>query len=87
MSKAKALEAHRKGIYQYLKRWVKGGGKLSIYVCQHCEAPILTYRPEKSMVSAKGFWDSCMLCPECGKLNFVKVYPSGKTKAIKLGIG
>lgn len=65
---------------RYLASWKKRGGKITSYSCGHCKKPILTPRPKKADCGPKGFWHSMKICPECGKLNFVAVYPSGKTE-------
>ena len=68
-----------------LAQWVKDGNKITTYKCQHCEKNIETCQPKKSMVTSKGFWDSATICTNCGKISFVRVYPSGKTESFKLG--
>lgn len=68
----------------YLEAWVSEGRKLTTYDCNHCGKKIKTPQPEKKQVSGKGYWDSCKTCSECGKLNFVAVYPNGKTNSVKM---
>ena len=69
---------------QYLVNWRKDGGRVTTYICGHCKKSIRTPQPKKADCGPKGFWDSLELCTECGKLNFVAVYPSGKTEVKKL---
>jgi len=70
----------------YMDRWLKDGNKVTTYTCQHCKKMIPTRQPKKNMVNKeKGFWDSAIICIECGNINFVRVYPSGKTESFKLG--
>ena len=69
----------------YLKSWKKAGHKVTTWICPCCGKKNETAQPENSMVTLKGFWDSAKICYECGDLAFVRVYPSGKTKAFKLG--
>ena len=49
-----------------------------------CTKKIETPQPTLQMCSSKGFWDSLTQCPKCKKLNFVCVYPSGKTTVKRL---
>jgi len=65
--------------------WLKEGNKNTFYKCEHCLNLIETIQPQKKMVTSKGFWDSAMVCINCGEINFVRVYPSGKTESFKLG--
>ena len=75
----------KKQLNIYLKRWKKSGKKITSYICQHCKEKIKTPQPDKNLVDKKGFWDSATICSECERMNFVTVYPSGKTVAFKLG--
>ena len=67
------------------KKWFLSGKKLTHYKCNHCEYPIITLQPDKDDVDSKGYWDSARQCLRCGKLNFVTVFPSGRTKSTKIG--
>lgn len=69
---------------KYLKDWKSNGHKTTAYVCKHCNKHIETAEPDKDMCNDRGFWDSVKICIHCNKLNFVVVYPTGKTKAIKI---
>jgi len=73
------------GKEDYLDRWKSNGGKTTFYTCNHCKQQIETRQPTKDLVSSKGYWDSVTSCSKCDGLNFVKVYPSGKTKSILFG--
>lgn len=64
---------------EYNYRWVLGGKKLTRYICPHCGNSVETPRPRKIDVSSKGYWDSAKTCVECGEVNFLKVWPDGKT--------
>jgi hypothetical protein len=80
----KELKNIRERLKAFNDRWVSEGHKLCNYKCPHCGKLIPTRRPTKDMVGPKGYWDSCQICIECGKLNFVVVRPSGKTNAVKV---
>lgn len=83
-SQRKVGDMNKREHFKYIKKWVESGGKVAIYECQFCHKENETQRPQKNMVSRKGYWDSVKICFECSRLNFVKVYPNGKTIAIKL---
>ena len=68
----------------YIKKWLDSGEKTAIYECAFCKRDNETIKPRKGMVDKRGYWDSVKICVECSRLNFVKVYPSGKTEVIKL---
>ena len=84
---AKLLDL-RKGVkeaaHEHFKKWLKDGNKLTQYECPYCKRLLFTPQPKKDMCSSKGFWDSAMICYECGKVSFVRVYPSGKTEVFKI---
>jgi hypothetical protein len=80
MTKAK-LKKLKEGVIKHNNRWIEKGGKLTSYFCKNCCQEIPTRQPKKKDVSSKGYWDSAMICFECGKLNFVIVYPNGNTIA------
>ena len=65
---------------EYLKQWKENGNKVTFYICKHCKRKIETGQPTLKLCSSKGYWDSVTECPVCKKLNFVCVYPNGKTK-------
>lgn len=71
---------------EYNRRCVASGSKLTSFQCQHCMEFSSTVQPKKSDVGSKGFWDSARQCIFCGKLNFVCVYPSGKTSVTKMNV-
>ena len=68
----------------YIKKWKASGNYTTFYICQHCTKKIETPQPTLQMCSSKRFWDSLTQCPKCKKLNFVCVYPSGKTTVKRL---
>jgi len=72
-------KAKRKDRANFLKKWKANGKKTTFYTCLHCLRAVETIQPNKNEVSSKRYWDSLSLCPHCQGLNFVKVYPSGKT--------
>lgn len=57
------------------------------YICNHCKTIVPTHCPTKEQVSSKGYWDSCTQCIACGRLNFVCIWPSGRTLATKMPSG
>ena len=57
--------------------------KLATWVCSNCHCQNKTIKPLQSEVSTKGYWDSGKKCALCGHVNFVKVYPDGKTEVGK----
>lgn len=69
-----------------LERWLKEGNKITTYNCLYCKKDIETAQPKKNMVGSKGFWDSAMICTNCGKISFVRVYPNGKTEVFRIGL-
>lgn len=71
-------------LYHMQDAWVKRGNKLTRYTCQHCKMSLPTKQPNAVMVQAKGYWDSAMICANCGGFNFLCVWPNGKTKAVKI---
>lgn len=78
----KELLKLRKAVEVSHINWLKKGNKVCSYGCNHCGKMINTKRPTKDMVSEKGYWDSLTICVECGKANYIRVYPSGKTKSV-----
>lgn len=62
--------------------WLAAGRRLTSYVCPYCGATVPTPRPSRKDVGKKGYWDAARRCPECNKVKFVLVYPSGRTKVI-----
>lgn len=68
------------------KNWLKRGKRLTTYHCNHCNDDIITTRPQKSDTGSKGYWDSATICYECGGMNFVAVWPDGKTKSVKMNV-
>lgn len=81
-TKSKKLLKLRQDVKEYHARNVENGGKLCAYECNHCHFKCPTVQPTKDLVSSKGYWDSATTCINCYSLNFVKVYPSGKTESI-----
>ena len=67
-----------------IKKWAESGEKTAFYKCSFCNRENETIRPKKDMVDKRGYWDNVKICVECSRLNFVKVWPSGKTVAIKI---
>lgn len=65
-------------------RVVSNGGTLTTYKCNHCEQKIECVQPTTAQVTDKGHWDGLKTCTNCGGLNFVKTWPTGKTKSIKV---
>lgn len=80
----KALKALREAVDVCNKKWRELGHEMSAYTCNHCDKEIPTRRPDESMVTSKGFWDSCPTCTNCGECNFVKVFPNGSTQSSPL---
>lgn len=78
MTKKELLEL-RQSVMERIYRWIAKGGKVGTYKCNHCKNKIPVCIPSEKDVSSKGFWDSATICVECGKMNFVCEYPSGKT--------
>ncbi len=78
------IQSIEKRNIEYLKKWKAGGKKTTFYTCQHCHKKIETPQPTKDSVSSKGYWDSAETCVECRELNFVCVWPNGKTISDKL---
>lgn len=68
-----------------LARWREAGKKVGLYLCNHCKRDIPCRIPAKGDVSSKGYWDSATTCIECGKMNFVYEWPSGRTLSKKMG--
>ena len=69
-----------------LARWKEEGGKLTSYQCPHCEGFVVVRQPSRSdLGKGRRCWDSARVCTLCWKVSFVGVWPSGKTKAHKLG--
>lgn len=66
-----------------LRNWKAKGNKTTFYTCQYCNGKIETTQPNVDSVDSRGYWDTIMECPKCNYLNFVKVYPNGKTKVKK----
>jgi hypothetical protein len=67
---------------EIMRVWVKNGGKITKYKCNHCKSKIDCIRPTKDLISKnKKYWDNVKICSNCGKLNFVKIYPNGKTES------
>lgn len=60
------------------------GGKTTKYFCHHHKDLVETVQPTKELVSSKGFWDSMKTCHICENLNFVTVWPSGKTESVAM---
>jgi len=84
MLSKKQLKEIKENCYKLLVDWAVNGKKIGTYKCNHCEKKIPCRIPDKKDVSSKGYWDSATICIECGHLNFVKEYPSGKTVSIKM---
>jgi hypothetical protein len=65
----------------FLDRWVAAGNKVTHYECGHCHRSIETPQPDAGHVTSdKSYWDSMKTCTVCGSLNFVLVYPDGRTE-------
>lgn len=78
----KRLKELREAVIMQHARVVENGGKLCAYECNHCHFTCPTVQPTKALVSSKGYWDSATTCINCNGLNFVKVWPSGRTESI-----
>jgi len=77
-------ESLKKRAIMLLEKWKKIGGKTTFYTCKHCSKKIETRIPTVDLCSNKGYWDNATTCLECGELNFICVYPSGRTRVTKL---
>lgn len=73
------LEKLKKDQIKYNVRWLLNGGELTFYRCNHCLEKIETKRPFKKDLGSKGYWDSATVCIECGGINVVKIWPTGRT--------
>lgn len=62
--------------------WLAAGRRLTSYVCPDCGVTVPIPRPAEKDVGTKGYWASARRCPECNKVNFVLVFPSGRTRVI-----
>jgi len=80
----KKLKELKNDCYELLIKWVIEGKRIGTYKCNHCKNKIPCRIPDEKDVSSKGFWDSTTICLECGGLNFVREYPSGKTTSKKI---
>jgi len=60
MSKAQELD-------EYIKRHIKGGGRVLTYLCPHCEGIINTAAP----LDEGEVWDTISACPHCEGLHFL----------------
>ncbi len=78
------LEKIRTGVKKMHKDWKRRGKKLGTYLCNWCKKQIPCRIPDKADTGSKGFWDSATMCIECGHMNFVCEYPSGKTLSTKM---
>lgn len=83
--KKKELAKLRENVMAYNKRVVLNGSKLTKYECQHCKKKVDTLVPERNEVGIRGYWDSATICIECGKMNFLVTYPTGKTITRAMG--
>lgn len=76
------IKTLRKEIAAYIEKWIKQGHRVGSYVCGHCTNSVLIPLPDKKMVSkGKRYWDSATTCLHCSELNFVAVWPDGRTEA------
>jgi hypothetical protein len=78
----KELEKIKKSTLCLIEDWKSKGKKEGKYHCNHCHKEIPCRIPNNADVTSRGYWDSACICLECGNCNFVKFYPSGKTKSI-----
>lgn len=74
------LERLRDAAAAFNARWKASGRKLTQYTCPCCKAEITVRQPRKSDVGQKGCWDSMTVCTACGELNYVAVWPDGRTQ-------
>ena len=58
--------------------------KIKRFKCPHCDGRIEARVPTRALVTAKGYWDSAVVCPHCNKLLFKKVWPNGKIVASRM---
>ena len=82
----KLTKKENQQILSQYKKWEEAGNKMTTYFCNHCKKQISTKQPNKKMTGSEGYWDSVTICLECGKLNFVIVYPNGKTKSKEINL-
>lgn len=74
------LKDLRKRAAQFNRSWQRKGGLLTEYTCQGCRKKVPMRRPRAKDVGEKGYWDSLTTCTHCGQLNFVVVWPTGRTE-------
>lgn len=79
----KGLVKLREQMMTFYARMVAAKKPFTGYVCNHCKHVIPTHCPTKEQVSSKGYWDSMTQCLACGRLNFVCIWPSGRTLSTK----
>lgn len=74
---------------QMLTYYERCGDKqlFTAYICNHCKSIVPTHCPTRDQVSSKGYWDSMTTCLACGRLNFVCIFPSGRTLSTKFPSG
>ncbi len=75
----KDVKELQKTMHEYHQKILKNGGALTYYFCHHCAEMIPTVQPTEDLVTGKGYWDSVTTCTNCGDMNFVAVYPDGRT--------
>lgn len=84
--KGKALKELREKASEFFRRAIENGEPLTAYICEHeqCHSTQTAIKPTRKLVGSKGYWDGAKTCTACGCTNFVKVWPTGKTEAIKM---
>lgn len=73
------LRQMREGHEAYLQRIIKEGGKITTYTCQHCGDAQKAVQPRPEQTNRYGNWNGAKTCVNCGKTNFVHVWPDGHT--------
>lgn len=80
----KQLTKLREQMVSLYAKLVQNGWKFTAYRCNHCRHLIPEKCPTKpGQTGSKGYWDSMTQCVSCGRLNFVFVWPSGRTVSRK----
>lgn len=77
----KALIKLREQMVEHFARLVASGWKFTAWRCTRCRHLIPHSCPKTGDVGSKGYWDSATTCLSCGNVDFVRIWPTGRTEA------
>lgn len=77
------MKKFKQDVLDWLQNYKSTGGKVTTYVCPHCQNTLETPQPSKDAVGSKGYRYSMKSCYECEKSSFVKTFPDGKIEIVQ----